>query len=274
MQPLQLVTYLGDNTVVIAEGLAGHLSAAGYETVVHPATTWQARHEAILTGAPDIYWMCGLLTVELIDSEALPAEIVAAPVFDGQLGPLYHSVIVSTTPAQSIDDLAGRRLVINETGSWSGNHALRVHLAESSPGWRPGSVIESGGHETSIDMLLAGQAEVASIDHTIWEHRLTRDVELTRLHVVRRTRDWPAPPISLHRRIEATTRERIVDALSRAVTPGLTRIVPADDAVYDLIRQGMATSRLAWELLPRREGVRRQAKGGAAPLNAEESPSV
>jgi ABC-type phosphate/phosphonate transport system substrate-binding protein len=125
VRPLHLVTYLGDNTVAITEGLARHLSAAGFESVVHPAATWQARHEAILTGAPDIYWMCGLLTVELIDSGALTAEIVAAPLFDGQRGPLYHSVIVSTAPTPSIDGLAGRRLVINETGSWSGNHALR-----------------------------------------------------------------------------------------------------------------------------------------------------
>jgi ABC-type phosphate/phosphonate transport system substrate-binding protein len=89
-------------------------------------------------------------------------------------------------------------------------------------------------------MLLAGEAEVAAIDHTVWEHRLARDAELARLYVVGKTRDWPAPPFSLHRRIEPKARERIVDALSRAVIPGLTRIVPVSDADYDLIRQGMA----------------------------------
>ncbi len=221
-----MVTYLGSNTLPIAGELAATLGMDLISTDVL---------EPIERGAGDLYWMCGLLTVELLDSGRLDAEIVAAPVFRGQSGPVYHSVVIATSPAADVTDLPGRRLVINEVGSWSGNHALRVHLADSPISF--GSVLESGAHTRSIDMLLAGEAEVAAIDHTIWEHRLATDPAVHSLVVVDRTRDWPAPPFSMSRRLADT------DALRRALTAaapaGLDRIVEATSTDYDPIRVAM-----------------------------------
>ncbi len=219
-----MVTYLGDNVLPIATGLAEELDM---ELISGDTLATIQRQRA------DIYWMCGLLTVELIDSGRLAADIVAAPVFSGQPGPLYHSVIIAASPAAA--DLSGRRLVINEVGSWSGNHALRVHRLVSPVSFA--SVVESGTHARSIDMLLAGEADVAAIDHTIWEHRLATDPLAHSLFVVGRTRDWPAPPFSVSRRLVET--DAVRQALVRAVPAGLERIVEAASTDYDPIRAAM-----------------------------------
>ena len=218
-----MVTYLGPNTLPIAGEVA---DALGMDLI--SADTLGP----IERGVGDLYWMCGLLTVELIDSGRLDADIVAAPVFPGQSGPAYHSVVIAAAPAGAVSDLSGRRLAINELGSWSGNHALRVHLAGSSVSFA--SVTESGAHARSIDMLLAGDADVAAIDHTIWEHRLATDPAAHSLFEIDRTRDWPAPPFSVSRRIDDVAAVR--RTLIRTVPAGLERIVEARSTDYDPIR--------------------------------------
>jgi ABC-type phosphate/phosphonate transport system substrate-binding protein len=227
MERLRLVTYLGPNALPIACELADTL---GIDLIAADAL------DPIERGMGDLYWMCGLLTVELIDNGRLAADIVAAPVFPGQPGPAYHSVVVATSSAADVTDLSGRRLVINEVGSWSGNHALRVHLAGAGVSFA--SIVESGAHARSIDMLLAGDADVAAIDHTIWEHRLATDPAAHSLVVVDRTRNWPAPPFSASRRIDEF--DALRRALVQTVPAGLDRIVEATSTDYDPIRIAMA----------------------------------
>jgi ABC-type phosphate/phosphonate transport system substrate-binding protein len=250
MERLRLVTYLGRNTVPIAAELAAMLTVAtGIDVEFDPSPGWTQRLRSIENGEAELYWMCGLLTIDLIDSASLDAEIVAAPAFAPRTEPVYHSVIVSTAPLSGISDLAGRRLAINEEGSWSGNHALRAHLAENefAANGAPGVVVASGGHEESIEMLLDGTADVASIDDTIWDHRTAEDPRLGGLFVIDRTRDWPAPPFSLHHRVRADLATTLRAALTGARPRGLSRIVPASGPDYDPIRKGMETSRrLGW----------------------------
>lgn len=249
------MTYLGRNTVPIAEDLAAMLSnSTGVEVEFDATAGWAQRLGSIEEGEAELYWMCGLLTVDLIDTARLDAEIVAAPAFAPRTEPVYHSVIVSRSPLSDASDLAERTVAINEAGSWSGHHALRAHLSEravvASSGAAvglPGSVVESGGHELSIDMLLAGTADVASIDDTIWEHRIAEDPRLGGLFVIDRTRDWPAPPFSLHHRVPPGLAATLRRALTEARPAGLSRIVPARDSDYDPIRNGMESSRrLRW----------------------------
>ena len=81
-------------------------------------------------------WLCGLATIDLLESGRFDAEIVAAPVFPGKSGAVYRSVVVARRGigAATFDDLEGTRLAINGSGSWSGYHALRAHLAEAEAG--------------------------------------------------------------------------------------------------------------------------------------------
>ncbi|MDH4119593.1 MAG: PhnD/SsuA/transferrin family substrate-binding protein [Acidimicrobiia bacterium] len=235
MRSLHLVTHLGENTAEVARHLAIELeNELGISVEWHAASTVSE----ITEHGADLYWMCGLLTTQLIDSGRLTGRIVAAPVFPGRTEPVYHSVIVATSPLEA--GLRGTTLAINEEGSWSGNHALRVHLGHH-PGFA--SVATTGSHEASIDLLLAGEADVAAIDDTVWSHRLARDPLLERLFVVDRTRDWPAPPFTLDARVPPAMGDSLTSALVRAKPTGLIRIDGVSDSDYDPIRSAMAEDR-------------------------------
>jgi ABC-type phosphate/phosphonate transport system substrate-binding protein len=126
-----LVTYLGDNATVVAVAIADALSSLGVPVVVHRGDSPTAIEEAVRGDTAQLVWMCGFATVQAIDAGRLSADIIAAPVFPGHEDATYRSVVVvrRDSGARSLDDLVGARLAVNERDSWSGYHALRVHLA-------------------------------------------------------------------------------------------------------------------------------------------------
>jgi ABC-type phosphate/phosphonate transport system substrate-binding protein len=250
IRPL-FVSYLGANTVPIAREISARLSHDLGSELDHVAPdSWTDVTDAIDTGSGWLFWMCGLATVELTDAGRLDAEIVAAPVFRGEPGPVYRSIVVtrSESEARSIDDLAGACLAVNGTSSWSGYHALRAHFAEAGKfGAFFGSVVPTGSHLASIDRLLAGEVDCAAIDSSVWADRSEQDARFGSLRVLTTTRDWPAPPFALSRKIDVMRREAIVASLTRRPPGGLEAIVPATTKAYDTIRDAMTlAARVAW----------------------------
>ncbi len=236
---LEVVTYLGANTVELVERISRQLSDnTGLDVYCDTAATWDVRMRRIRHGDAAVIWMCGLLGLELLDTGGLDAEIVAAPVFPGEAGPVYHSVIVARP---GVERCAEATLAVNEAESWSGHHALRAHLATSDtePDAVFGAVRMSGGHDESIDLMLSGRADIAAIDHTIWDHRLARDPAARRLRVVDRTQDWPAPPFLVSTKLDPRIRRTLTAGLIESVPAGLDAIVPAERADYEPIRAAM-----------------------------------
>ena len=214
---LRAVTLLGDNTVPILGDLCRHLVASGVAIEPDPRPPPRSTEAAARAEGADLIWGCGYLMCELIDAGRLDAEIVAAPVFEGQTEPVYHSVIVAADPrVRSLQDAAGRTLAINEPVSWSGHLALVRHLAAAGHDLSLfGSVVETGSHRGSVDAVACGDAAVASIDHTIWEHLGAHGQIGDAVRVIDRTADWPAPPIAVHRRVAPTVRRTIEEHLER-----------------------------------------------------------
>lgn len=70
-----------------------------------------------------------------------------------------------------IAELRGRRCVVNELGSNSGMNLLRAAVAPLAHGARFfGSVVVSGSHLRSVEMVASGEADVASIDCVSFAH--------------------------------------------------------------------------------------------------------
>jgi ABC-type phosphate/phosphonate transport system substrate-binding protein len=90
-------------------------------------------------------------------------------------------------------------------------------------------------------MLIEGEADVAAIDDTIWEHRRGIDPRLQQLFVVERTQSWPAPPLSVSRLLESELRMHLVETLLASRPCGLDSVVAASSEDYDCIRRAMAT---------------------------------
>ena len=189
---LHAATRLATNTIPILHEIITGLRADGFDIEVDQTDS---------LGEPDLLFACGLLTVQMIDADA-PYSIVAAPIFPGETEPVYRSVIIARS--SSTDEV----MAVNEYGSWSGWHG---YLADGRPS--PRDVVLTGAHVDSVAAVVAGDADFAAIDSSIWNDLVARDEVGEEIVVVGETRDYPAPPLSLHDRVCGAERAGLIDAL-------------------------------------------------------------
>jgi ABC-type phosphate/phosphonate transport system substrate-binding protein len=101
-----------------------------------------------------------------------PVRVVAHPVYSatGCEGARYRSAIIVRGEG-NITGLRGRRCVVNELDSNSGMNLLRAAVAPLAQGGRFfGSVVVSGSHLRSVEMVASGEADIASIDCVSFAH--------------------------------------------------------------------------------------------------------
>jgi hypothetical protein len=100
-------------------------------------------------------------------------RVVAHPMYSaaGCDGSRYRSAIVVRTDVVGLVDLRGRRCVVNERDSNSGMNLLRAAIAPLANGEAFfGSVVVSGSHLRSVEMVASGEADVAAIDCVSFAH--------------------------------------------------------------------------------------------------------
>jgi ABC-type phosphate/phosphonate transport system substrate-binding protein len=147
------------------------------------------RHPSLLFGQGCEYPLAECL-VESVRLVATPRYAAL-----GCDGATYRSAIVvhEKSPAASLADLRYGRCAVNEPTSNSGMNLLRASVAPLANGTRFfESVLFSGSHRKSVDMVADGDADVAAVDCVSFAHfqRLYPSVA-ARLRVL----DWtPASP--------------------------------------------------------------------------------
>jgi ABC-type phosphate/phosphonate transport system substrate-binding protein len=105
----------------------------------------------------------------LAESPADSVRLIATPRYSapGCEGTRYRSAIMvrKRDSAERLADLRDRRCAINEASSNSGMNLLRASIAPLAQGGSFfGSVLFSGSHLTSVQMVSEGEADVAAID--------------------------------------------------------------------------------------------------------------
>lgn len=116
----------------------------------------------------------------------------------------------------------GSVLAYNETGSQSGHHALRGAvgaLAGASPGAFFARKVASGAHLASIQAVLAGQADMASIDAVtlaLWQ--AAHQQEAPGLRVLGHSAYYPGLPLITAAGTPASTVAALQDALEHVAT--------------------------------------------------------
>jgi phosphonate transport system substrate-binding protein len=174
-------------------------------------------------GIADIGWVCSTSLVELTTGRPPSVQEVGVAWVpddpDAEDRPVYFSdVIVRTdSAAQSLDDLAGRRIGCSDLASLSGYHALRIELDRR--GHVPAnfaSFVMTGAHAQSIEQVLAGEVDGAVIDSIVRTRRARLSDGVESFRVVERLGPWPTQPVVM--RIDATPDEvgAVRDALLRA----------------------------------------------------------
>ena len=96
-------------------------------------------------------------------------QLVATPAYNapGCDGSNYRSAFVvrAEDPAQSLEDLMGRRVAFNSRDSQSGYSALRHAVAPLAENGRfVSEVIETGSHKASMQAVAGGKADFAAVD--------------------------------------------------------------------------------------------------------------
>jgi ABC-type phosphate/phosphonate transport system substrate-binding protein len=148
---------------------------------------------------------------------------VATPCYraPGCTGPTYQSVIVvvETDPATSIEDLFGRRAVINGWDSQSGMSALRAVAAPHHRDGRFfGDVAVTGNHWASMAAVRDGKADIAAIDCVTYELTARHAPDLIRgLRILMASPPVPALPYVTALARDDDTVARLRAGLHRAI---------------------------------------------------------
>lgn len=187
--------------------------------------TW--RHPSLLFGQGCEY--------PLAEYFAESIRLVATPRYTapGCDGTTYRSAIVvhAESPAASLEDLRHGRCAVNEITSNSGMNLLRASIAPLANGARFfGSVLFSGSHRKSVDMVAGGEADVAAVDCVSLAHFRRFDPSAaSRLRVL----DWtPASP-SLPFITAAATDDTTLQILRSSLAAVLAD--PRLDSIRDLL---------------------------------------
>ena len=146
--------------------------------------------------------------------------IVATPRYSapGCIGTSYRSAIVvrAEDSANTLEDLRDRRCVMNEPDSNSGMNLFRAALAPLAGGARFfQSVLISGSHRASLELVAAGEADVTAIDCITLAHLRRFATHLaSQLKVIDWTPASPCLPYVTSHRTDRETLARLRSAIT------------------------------------------------------------
>lgn len=208
-------------------------------------------------GRFDLGWICSTSYVDLSLRAAEPSvQLVGVawvpddPEAAGR--PVYFSdlVIPSGSSVRSLDDLAGGRIGCNDPISLSGHYALRFEIERR--GGDPDTFAElvfTGGHDASLDAVMAGELDAAVIDSVVRTRRTRGDPNLNSLQVIDRLGPWPVQPLVARSTMSADDLATFTSALLAAnndpamraelEAAALTGFVAVDADHYEPVRQAM-----------------------------------
>jgi phosphonate transport system substrate-binding protein len=214
---------------------------------------WQERERRFDAGQIDIAWICGAPYVQKMAHgdaiELLAAPVYAAPRYLNR--PVYFSdVMVRRDSAyQTFIDLRGARWAYNNLGSHSGYQVVRYALARKGlNGDFFGSVMCSGAHQRSMEMIASGEIDASAIDTTVFDAVREINPELCeQLRVIEVLGPSAQPPWVIGTHVSGEVRLALRQALTHMHEDdegcailhrhGLRRFAAVVDVDYDDIRE-------------------------------------
>lgn len=253
---LRFGTFLAPNVYPAYEYIANYIGRAlGVSSELVVGESFDQFEEGDL----DVGFICGLPYVYLTRRELPPVELVAAPVLKGtRYGgkPIYYSDVIvrNGNGIRSFEDLKGRSWAYNEPLSHSGYNVVRHRLIEmSETGGYFSRVVQAGWHQTSLQMVLAGDVDATAIDTQVLEVEMKAKSELSsQIRVVDTLGPSTIQPVVAASRLDAELKRDISKVLidladdpeaESALDRGLfLKFVPIDDSAYEDIRRMLAAA--------------------------------
>ncbi len=183
---------------------------------------WQDRERLLDSGTIQIAWICGLPYTVKADQAVPVIELLVAPVMEGERYEdrlIYFSDVVvrRDSPFQTFVDLRGASWAYNEPNSQSGYNVVRYHLATlGEMGGYFSSVVASGSHLKSIQMILNRQVDASAIDSTTLELEFLSRPELRQeLRIIKTLGPSPIPPWVIRKDVPPATKKTLTELLLR-----------------------------------------------------------
>jgi phosphonate transport system substrate-binding protein len=255
---------MGENTESLCEAVAEYLSPRlGIRIDYVTDIPWQERERLFDAGEIQILWLCGLPYVHKADLPENGLELLAVPV---PAGPrhggraVYFSDVVVRKEShfQTFGDLRGAVWAYNEPRSHSGYNVVRAYLSEFGEiqGFF-GKIIESGTHQSSLEMVLSSQADAAAIDSTVLDWITFEQSKLSgQFRVIETLGPSPIPPWVIKKQVQKNIRRRlrtllfqmVENPLGRSILKrgAIARFASSHDGDYNAIRRmALAAERVA-----------------------------
>jgi len=254
MFQLKLASCMAENSESFCQAVARFIeNRVRISTQYVTGIPWQERERLFDDGEIHILWLCGLPYVHKADMPESAVELLAVPIPRGeryQDRPVYFSdvVVKRGRPFHSFFDLRGASWAYNERRSHAGFNVVRAHLAEFGHVDNFfGSVVESGAHSASLEMILSGRVDGSAIDSTVLEWLLGERAELTeKIRVIDIIGPSPIPPWVISRQVPARLRRDVralllsmhTEPFGKAMLERarVKRFVAAEDRDYNSIR--------------------------------------
>lgn len=256
MRRLRAITYLSPGLPLeLFQGLGellGDFLGLDFELTAETAFSGPMRGDPnpFAEGEMDLGFLCSPSYLYLRLGEAPTVGLAPAgfafqhPRAEGK--PVYFADVVVREDAsiQTLDDLRGTRWGYNDRCSLSGRFAIQQHLKEqghAAPFF--GEEVQTGCHEASVQAILGGTIDAASLDSTTLSILRRQDPELASgLRVVQSLGPFPIQPIVLGRHLDPAWAAAIGSALPQLhLAPrfstlrerfGLDRLVPIGPGLY------------------------------------------
>lgn len=221
--------------------------------------TWAERESKFEEGQIALGWICGAPYVEKM-ARHVPLWLIAAPVMAQaryKNRPVYFSDVIVRADSNFhlFADLRGARWVYNESHSHSGYHAVRHYLATHDL-TRDffGEIRASGAHETSVEMILRGEADASAIDSSVLEMLFAATPALReQLRVIESIGPSPMPPLVTSVRMSLgmfmqletalTAMHNHPDGIAILQRAQMARFAKVSDADYNAIRDMLHAAR-------------------------------
>lgn len=240
-KPLRIISCISEKADTIGVALASYLTdRLGIQMAFALDTPWQDREQMLDSGQAQIGWICGLLYGWKVIKQKAPLTLLAAPVMAGrwyQDRPIYYSDVVvhKDSPFHRFTDFKGASFAYNEQTSFSGYFIVRHHLAANNLAKHGalsaffGSVIVSGAHSRSLQMIVDKQIDAVAIDSTALDFELQIQPNLRdQIRTIKMLGPNAIPPLVISTSVAPAIRQSIQDLLLTMHQDTLGRFILRD----------------------------------------------
>lgn len=214
------------------------MKITGFNILIEEATSYQDAIQALKTGRAQIGWLGVHAYLEGAHEASIEAFAVATRGQDR--GSTYRTIFLtrSDSKIEKLADLKGKRLVLSQRGSTSGDLMPRHELSKCdlnpdvSANFQ--KVMYSGSQEGSVTSLLSGTSDVAAISEINYENFLKRDlINHHELKIIHTSPAIPGAPLVWSKNLPLQIRSKLKEAVLNAHRYGKISGYGGDIARYE-----------------------------------------